>query len=253
MKYGLEVSSLSASYLNGKEVVYVLENLSMRVAAGQIAVIVGSSGAGKTTLLNCIAGLHAYHKGSVILAVDSKQGAIQHTSMQSLSPLDRRRLGIAFQNSHLWSHFTVRENLTHPQIWLGRISRKDARTWADYLLRELQLEGLGDTRVSALSGGQKQRVAIARGFALKPGILLLDEITANQDPENVLRIFSLTRMYVADTGCTVLTVSHDMEFVRRIADKVLFLKGGKIVEEGGADEIFNGPKSSELESFINAF
>lgn len=253
MKYGLEVSSLSACYTNGKTATCILENLSMRVPAGQIGIIVGPSGAGKTTLLNCVAGLHAYHEGSVVLAIDSRRGAIQHTSKQTLSPLERRRIGIAFQHSHLWSHFTVRENLMHPQIWLGGISRKDARTWADYLLRKLQLEEMGDISISALSGGQKQRVAIARGLALKPDILLLDEITANQDPENVLRIFSLIRLYVADTGCTVLTVSHDMEFVRRMADKVLFLKGGKIAAEGHADEIFNDPKSSELESFINAF
>lgn len=253
MKYGLEISSLSASYSGDKKAACVLENLSMRVAVGQIAVIVGPSGAGKTTLLNCIAGLHAYKEGSVVLAVDSKLGAIQHTSQQALSPFDRRRIGVAFQHSHLWSHFTVRENLMHPQIWLARKSRREARFWADYLLHELRLDEFGDARVSALSGGQRQRVAIARGFALNPDVLLLDEITANQDPENVSRIFALVRSYVASTACTVVTVSHDMEFVKRIADKVFFLKGGKIAAEGGVDEIFNLTENTDLTGFINAF
>ncbi len=258
MSSGIEITRLTARYAasHGQaqaNAPAVLKDLSMRVAAGSIAVVVGPSGAGKSTLLNSIAGLQPIAGGYVAMALDSRRGAIEHGVDMRLGPQERRRIGVAFQQSNLWSHFSVRENLVHPQVKLAGSSRREANEWALYLLGALELLDHADKDVGALSGGQRQRVAIARAICLRPDVLLFDEITANQDPENILRVFNLIRGYVKDTGCTALTVSHDMGFVERVADTVHFLQGGVIRVEGATHDFFHGQHDELVSRFLQAF
>ncbi len=253
MDIGIEILGLTARYSRDARTPPVLNDLSLRLGLGTVGVVVGPSGAGKTTLMNCVAGLHDYEAGSITLAADHRHGAIQHTPDRPLTAVERRRMGIAFQQSHLWSNLSVRDNLVHPQVWLKKVPRKQAQARADQLLASLELEAQAHARVTDLSGGQRQRVAILRALALSPDVLLLDEITASQDPQNVQRIFDLVRSYVAETGCTALTISHDMEFVRRIADTVLMLEGGGIAASVARADLEAGRLPPPLARFMSAF
>lgn len=254
---GIDTADLTASHAAGRgenaSAKPVFENLMLRVEGGRIAVIVGPSGAGKTTLLNCVAGLHPVDNRNVALALYSARGAIEHGRDKSLSAVDRRRIGVAFQQSNLWSHLSVRENLVHPQMKLGGRSRSAATEWASHLLAQLALSDHAGKPASSLSGGQKQRVALARALCLNPDVVLFDEITASQDPENVQRIFDLIRGYIADSGATALTVSHDMSFVRRIAESVAFLSNGVIRMKATPDIFFNDCDDLVVQRFLQAF
>ena len=244
-QWGIDIASMSASHAGaGRLRVPVFQDLRLRVPAGQVMVIVGPSGAGKTTLLNCVAGLHPINTGYVAMAVGSARGAIEHGQGKTLSAQDRRRVGVAFQQSNLWSHMSVLENLTHPQVHLGGASRAQAREWAEHLLERLVLIDHRDKNTQALSGGQKQRVAIARSLCLRPDVVLFDEITANQDPVNVQRVVELMQAYVRDHQACALTVSHDMAFVRRVADSVAFLEAGAIAMQADRETFF-GPQAPE--------
>lgn len=253
MKTGIEIMNLQASYRRDGRSVPVLHGMDLRLGLGEIGVMLGASGAGKTTALNCVAGLQSYDCGSVVLAADHQHGAMQHTSSKALTPLERRRIGVAFQQSHLWSHLSVLGNLVHPQVWLLGSVRRDATERAMELLEALDLADQRDARISDLSGGQRQRLAVLRALVLRPDVLLLDEITASQDPLNVQRIFSLVKQYVAESGCTVLTISHDMEFARRIADRMFFLRDGRVAAQGALDELLSGEGGTELRGFMGAF
>lgn len=253
MKTGIEILGLRASYRRNGSVIPVLHGIDMRLGLGEIGVMLGASGAGKTTVMNCAAGLQAYDSGSVVLAADHPRGAIQHTSGRSLTPLERRRIGVAFQQSHLWSNLSVLGNLVHPQVWLRGTPNHLALRRALELLEQLDMAAQREARVSELSGGQRQRLAVLRALTLQPDVLLLDEITASQDPHNVQRIFSLVKDYVATSGCTVLTISHDMEFARRIADRVFYLRDGSIAAQGALDSLLTGSNGEELRNFMGAF
>src|SRR5471032_848723 len=258
MKSGIEITRLTARYAasNGQttgNTPAVLQDLSMKVSAGSIAVVVGPSGAGKSTLLNCIAGLQPIAGGYIALELDSRRGVIEHGAEVRLGARERRRIGVEFQQSNLWSHFTVRENLVHPQMKLAGLARREANEWAEHLLDVLELRDHASKDVGALSGGQRQRVAIARSLCLRPDVLLFDEITANQDPENIQRVFNLIRAYVQDSGCTALTVSHDMGFVQKVADTVHFLHGGIIRVEAPTDAFFNHQRDEVVSRFLQAF
>lgn len=250
---GIKVNELSAGYVNKGTRTQVFENLSFGLALGQIGVIVGPSGSGKSTLLNCVAGLQPFNGGSVDIAIDGGRTLLQHSQTSHLTPSDRRRIGVAFQQSHLWSNMSVLANLVHPQVWLAGASRAVAEKRARMLLEMLRLEPHADARTSDLSGGQRQRVAILRALALKPDVLLLDEITASQDPANIRAIFDLIKNYSRETGATVLTISHDMEFVQKLADRIYMLQAGCIVAQGSPSELLNLPEAEIIRSFANAF
>lgn len=250
MQAGLQINDLWAGYVSRRRRLSVLEGLTLEAERGQVSVVLGSSGAGKSTLINCVAGLHRFQRGSVVFSVEGGARRIEHGPRKRLSPVDRRCIGISFQQSHLWSHLSVRENLVHPQMWLKKLPRDRAAARADTLLESLDLIEHRDAPVTDLSGGQRQRVAVLRALALEPDVLLLDEITASQDPANVEAIFRLVRSYIEKKQCTVLTISHDINFVRRIADHVYLLKAGRIVVHGTTGELFSSP---ELREFVYAF
>lgn len=250
MKKGIEVRNLSASYGSGKKRTPVMENISFTVELGKVAMVIGPSGAGKSTLLNSVAGMHPLDEGSVVLAVDHPRGAIQHTADRALKPKERRRVGIAYQKPNLWSHLNVINNLIHPQVWLLKRSRKAAHDRAEELLTGMGLLEHANAPVSDLSGGQAQRVGIIRSLALEPDVLLLDEVTASQDPQNAKVVFELIRDYVQRSGCTVITISHDMGFVEQMADQVLFLNNGKLRDGGPPKAVFSDTDDSEIGDFI---
>ena len=250
MKTGIEVRDLAASYGEGRKQVSVFTDLTFKIGLGEIAMVIGPSGAGKSTLLNAVAGMHPLDSGSVVLAVDHPNGGIQHTPDQGLKPRDRRRVGIAYQKPNLWSHLNVRENLLHPQRWLLGRPRREARDRADALLEAMGVAEYANAPVTDLSGGQAQRVGILRSLALEPDVLLLDEVTASQDPQNAQLVFELLQDYVQRTQCTVLTISHDMGFVERIADQVLFLADGRLRNGGPPKSVFRGETDPEIAAFV---
>lgn len=250
---GLQVHNLKASYGNRKKSVPVLKGASFEAMRGTITVVVGSSGAGKSTLINCVAGLQPIEDGEIKFAVEGGARRIVCDRRRSLSTAERRFIGVCFQQSHLWSHMTVQENLVHPQVWLKGTPRNVAEDKATALLASLRLDAQAKSPVTQLSGGQRQRVAILRALAVEPEVLLLDEITASQDPANVQSIFGIVKAYVKETGCTVLTISHDMQFVRKIADVVHLIQGGEIVETCTNRELALGGIGHRMADFTKAF
>lgn len=250
---GLRVHDLKASYGTRKKRLQVLKGASFEAARGTITVVVGSSGAGKSTLINCVAGLQPIDEGEIRFLVDGGTKSIVCNRNRLLTAHERRSVGVCFQQSHLWSHMSVRDNLVHPQVWLKGIGKAEAEGVADDLLNSLRLGPQANSPVSQLSGGQRQRVAILRALAVKPEILLLDEITASQDPANVQSIFDIVKKYVAESGCTVLTISHDMQFVRRIADMVHLIHDGEIVDSCSNADLAAGKIGSRLAEFTQLF
>jgi len=250
---GLRVHGLRASYWNRKKRLQVLNGASFEATRGTITVVVGSSGAGKSTLINCVAGLQPIDDGEIEFLIDKGPKSIVCNRNRRLSAHERRSIGVCFQQSHLWSHMSVRDNLVHPQVWLKGIDKPEAERTADRLLESLRLSQQAKSPVSQLSGGQRQRVAILRALAVKPEILLLDEITASQDPANVQSIFDIIKRYVMETGCTVLTISHDMQFVRRIADRVHLIANGVIVDSCTNADLAAGKIGNRLAEFTRMF
>lgn len=251
---GLRIHNLKASYgTRKKKAVPVLKGASFEAMRGTITVVVGSSGAGKSTLISCVAGLQPIEDGEISFAVDGGARKIVCDRRRSLSTSERRFVGVCFQQSHLWSHMTVRENLVHPQVWLKKTPREVAENKANALLASLRLDAQANSQVTQLSGGQRQRVAILRALAVEPEVLLLDEITASQDPANVQSIFGIVKAYVKESGCTVLTISHDMQFVRKIADVVHLIQGGEIVETCTHRELAIGNVGNHMAEFTKAF
>lgn len=251
---GLRVHNLSASYSSRKKkAVPVLKGASLEAMRGTITVVVGSSGAGKSTLINCVAGLQPIEDGEISFTVDGGARQIVCDRGRGLSTAERRFIGVCFQQSHLWSHMTVRENLVHPQVWLKKTPRNVAENKANALLAALRLDAQAGSQVTQLSGGQRQRVAILRALAVDPEVLLLDEITASQDPANVQSIFGIVKAYVKESGCTVLTISHDMQFVRKIADVVHLIQGGEVVETCTHKELAIGTVGTRMADFTKAF
>ncbi len=250
---GLRVRGLTASYGSRSRLQRVLNGVTFDAYKGAITVVIGSSGAGKSTLINCVAGLQPIEEGEVHFILDEGQNLITCNRKRRLVPNERRSVGTCFQQSHLWSHMSVIENLVHPQVWLKSVPRAAAVERAEGLLRSLRLQSQANSPVSQLSGGQRQRVAILRALAVEPEILLLDEITASQDPANVQSIFDLVKAYVKRSGCTVLTISHDMQFVRKIADKVHLIESGVIVESCTSAELVSGRTGTKMARFAQAF
>ncbi len=250
---GLRVRGVKASYGSRKNLRKVLNGITFDAMKGKITVVLGSSGAGKSTLINCVAGLQRIEAGEVQFIVDGGQTVVTSDHRRSLTPLERRVIGVCFQQSYLWSHMSVLDNLIHPQVWLKGIPRTRARQHAVDLLSTLGLEAHADAQVSQLSGGQRQRVAVLRALSIEPEVLLLDEITASQDPANVQAIFELVKGYVARTGCTALTISHDMQFVRKISDVVYLIEGGVIVDGATNAELSSGQLGPKLTDFTMAF
>lgn len=220
-----------------------VDDVSLSVGAGEVVSIIGQSGSGKTTLLRCINGLETIDSGSITVS-----GVVLSREAKPLRAL-RRQVGMIFQQFNLFPHLTAGENVAlAPVIVLGR-TREEAR---DLARRNLDCVGLAarfDAYPHQMSGGQQQRVAVARALAMSPKALLCDEITSALDPELVGEVLAVVRTLAAD-GMTLIMVTHEMEFARRICDRVVFMRTGRIHEMGNADEIFGAPRTPELRQFL---
>lgn len=224
----------------------VLDNISFSVQKGEVVVIVGPSGCGKSTLLRCLNGLEEIQDGRIFL--DGDKIETNRNKNNSLC----EKIGMVFQSYDLFPHKTILQNITLAPIIVKKRKRKEVEEEALALLERVGLSSKKDSYPRQLSGGQKQRVAIVRALIMHPEVLLLDEITAALDPEMVREVLDVV-LNLAREGRTMLIVTHEMQFARAVADRMLFLEGGKIVEEGEPEEFFEHPKTERLRQFLQTF
>ena len=221
----------------------VLHGIDLEVEIHQVVCLIGASGSGKSTLLRCINLLEQVDAGTIV--VDGQTITGTKINVNAL----RKKIGIVFQAYNLFPHMTVLQNVMLAPIRARKLSKSEARNRARELLISIGLEDKADEYPDRLSGGQQQRVAIARALAMSPSLMLLDEITSALDPQLVGEVLELVRM-LAGEGMTMIVATHEMSFAREIADKVCFLDGGHIREEGPPAEIFSSPREARTQEFL---
>lgn len=224
----------------------ILDGISFSVKKSEVIVIVGSSGCGKSTLLRCINALEPIQEGSITL-----DGDVIERNSKTL-PLLRQRIGMVFQSYDLFPHLTVLDNILLAPCKVQKRDKEEVKQEAMSLLERVGLKEKAKSYPRELSGGQKQRVAIVRALCMHPEILLFDEVTAALDPEMVREVLDVM-LDLAKQGRTMLIVTHEMQFARAIADRIIFLDNGKIVEEATPDEFFDNPKTERAKQFLNTF
>lgn len=222
----------------------VIKGISFEVAAGEVVCIIGPSGSGKSTILRCINGLESYQKGSIL--IDGQRVDQQDRSIRLL----RRRVSMVFQRFNLFPHRTALENVMEGPLYVAGMPRAQARELAASYLDKVGLGGKFEAYPDNLSGGQQQRVAIARALAMEPEAILFDEPTSALDPELVGEVLGVMRQ-VAEEGMTMVVVTHEMGFAREVADRVLFLEGGVLVEQGPANDVLRNPQEPRTKSFLH--
>lgn len=223
----------------------VFKDLSINVKKGEVLVIIGPSGSGKSTFLRCLNNLEGIDSGEIF--VEGKK--LDKTNKKVLKEIIMK-MGMVFQNFNLFSHMTALENVMEAPITVKKEDKEEVKNRAKMLLKKVGLETKMDYYPSKLSGGQKQRVAIARALAMKPDIMLFDEPTSALDPELVGEVLNVMKE-LASEGMTMVVVTHEMSFARDVADRVIFMDGGKIIEEGHPDDIFTNPKQDRTKAFLN--
>lgn len=238
----LRINNLSKRY----EDIAVLENINLSVKKGEVVVIVGPSGCGKSTLLRCLNGLEEIQEGEVVL-----DDEVINPNNKNLSK-SREKIGMVFQSYDLFPHKTILQNVTLAPIKVKKRKRAEVEQEASALLERVGLLSKKDNYPRQLSGGQKQRVAIVRALIMHPEVLLLDEITAALDPEMVREVLDVV-LALAKEGRTMVIVTHEMQFAKAVADRMVFLDGGKIVEEGTPEKFFEHPKTDRLKKFLQTF
>ncbi len=224
----------------------VLNDLSLSVSQGEVVVLIGPSGCGKSTLLRCLNGLEPIQGGTVKLHGEP----VEH-GKASLYKV-RQKIGMVFQSYDLFPHMTVMKNIILAPLKVQGRSKEEVTKQAMELLSRVGLADKADAYPSELSGGQKQRVAIVRSLIMNPDIMLLDEITAALDPEMVHEVLNVV-LDLAKGGTTMMIVTHEMAFAEAVADRVVFLDGGVIVEEGAPAEFFHNPKTERAQRFLKTF
>ncbi|WP_164849712.1 amino acid ABC transporter ATP-binding protein [Niallia taxi] len=224
---------------------HVLKNIDMTVLESDVVCLIGSSGSGKSTLLRCLNFLEKKDNGSIII-----EGKEVNPNTDNLNKI-REKVGMVFQNFNLFPHKTVLENIIEAPVMVKGVDKKQAILKAKQLLNKVDLEDKADVYPSKLSGGQKQRVAIARALAMDPDIMLFDEPTSALDPELVGEVLT-TMKDLAEEGMTMVVVTHEMGFAKEVADKIVYMHDGKIVEHGTAEEFFNHPKEERTREFLKA-
>lgn len=224
----------------------ILDGISFSVKKSEVIVIVGPSGCGKSTLLRCINALEPIQEGSITL-----DGDVIERNSKTL-PLLRQRIGMVFQSYDLFPHLTVLDNILLAPCKVQKRDKEKVKQEAMSLLERVGLKEKAKSYPRELSGGQKQRVAIVRALCMHPEILLFDEVTAALDPEMVREVLDVM-LDLAKQGRTMLIVTHEMQFARAIADRIIFLDNGKIVEEATPDEFFDNPKTERAKQFLNTF
>lgn len=222
----------------------VLKGIDEHISKGEVVVVIGPSGSGKSTFLRCLNRLEEPTSGEIIFeeqSITDKKCDINKV---------REKMGMVFQQFNLFPHKTVLENLTMAQTHVRGISKEEAIKKANTLLEKVGLKEKANAYPASLSGGQKQRIAIARALAMEPDVMLFDEPTSALDPEMVGEVLSVMKS-LAKEGMTMVVVTHEMGFAREVGDRILFMDGGIIVEEGKPSEIFDNPKNERTKGFLS--
>ena len=238
----ISVRDLEKSFLNGEKT--VLNGISTDIYKGEVVAIIGPSGSGKSTFLRCLNLLEEPTGGQIFFEgtdITSKDADINK---------HRMKMGMVFQQFNLFPHMNIMKNLCIAPVKLLGLSKEAAEERAHTLLKKVGLDDRADSYPSQLSGGQKQRVAIVRALCMEPDVMLFDEPTSALDPEMVGEVLSVIKD-LANSGMTMAIVTHEMGFASEVADRVLFIDGGVIAEQGPPDEFFNHPKSPRLQDFLS--
>ena len=248
----LEVKNISKSF-DGLE---VLKDISFDVNKGEVLAIIGPSGSGKSTLLRCINQLEKADGGSVVvdgmtMFENNSEGHAVYNDKRTLRDI-RLKIGLVFQNFNLFPHMNVMQNVIEAPVQVLKMDKKEAENKARELLKKMSLETKEKSYPCELSGGQQQRVSIARALALNPDVLFFDEPTSALDPELTGEILKVLKS-LAEEKMTMVIVTHEMEFAKNVADKVIFMDEGVIVEQGTPEEVFDNSKSERTKKFIQKF
>jgi general L-amino acid transport system ATP-binding protein len=223
---------------------HVLRDVSLTVAEGERVVVCGPSGSGKSTIIRCINRLEKHQKGRIV--VDGTELTDDTRALDKV----RREVGMVFQSFNLFPHLTILENCTLAPIWVRKMRKADADELAMTYLRRVKIPEQAKKYPRQLSGGQQQRVAIARALCMKPKVMLFDEPTSALDPEMIKEVLE-TMIELVDSGMTMICVTHEMGFARRVADRVVFMDDGEIVEIAPPRELFENPKTDRLKLFLS--
>ena len=223
---------------------HVLRDVDLQVATGERVVVCGPSGSGKSTMIRCINRLETHQEGRIVV-----DGVELSDDVRALDAI-RREVGMVFQSFNLFPHLTILENCTLAPIWVRKMPKKDAEELAMEYLTRVKIPEQAKKYPGQLSGGQQQRVAIARALCMKPKIMLFDEPTSALDPEMIKEVLD-TMVMLAGTGMTMMVVTHEMGFARQVADRVVFMDRGEVVESGTPDAVFNDPKTDRLKLFLS--
>ncbi|WP_178195612.1 amino acid ABC transporter ATP-binding protein [Ligilactobacillus sp. Marseille-Q7487] len=236
----VNVSNLKKSYGSNE----VLKDIDFKVKANEVVVLIGPSGSGKSTLLRCLNRLEEPTSGQII--IDGNDISNPKTDIDKA----REDIGMVFQHFNLFNNLTVGQNIMLAPVELGKMSKDEAKKVAYQLLETVGLTDKFDAMPSLLSGGQKQRVAIARALAMNPDIMLFDEPTSALDPEMVGDVLEVMKALAKD-GMTMVVVTHEMGFAKEVADRVVFMADGYVVEEGTPQEVFDNPQHERTKAFLN--
>ena len=250
----LEMDHVQKSFNNGT--LHVLKDISLSVEQGEVLAIIGPSGSGKSTLLRCATLLNTMDSGDLIYGditavKNGEDGSAEYADKETLKRV-REKFGLVFQNFNLFPHYSVLKNLTDPQCRVLGIDKEAAVQEAMTLLGKMGLGDKADAYPCQLSGGQQQRVAIARALAMKPEILFFDEPTSALDPELTGEVLKVIRQ-LAEENMTMVIVTHEMSFARDVADRVIFMDGGVIVEQGKPEDVFGNPQQERTRQFLRNY
>lgn len=232
----------------------VLNGINLELRRGEVVAIIGPSGSGKSTLLRCLNRLETIDNGTIAVEGDYLAQEVNGAARYSTEETVRRvcaRMGMVFQHFNLFPHMTVLENLLEAPLTVKRMSREEITPVAEELLRKVGLSDKRDVYPSRLSGGQKQRVAIARALAMHPDIMLFDEPTSALDPELTGEVLKAIRQLAVEK-MTMIIVTHEMAFAREVANRVIFMADGDIVEQGPPDELFANPRQARTQAFFQS-
>ena len=236
----IKVNNLKKSYGD----LEVLKSIDLQVQEGEVVCLIGPSGSGKSTLLRCLNLLEEVTGGEV--SVNEVNLTDKGTNINKV----RENIGMVFQHFNLFPHLTILDNITLAPVELKKATKEQAKEKALELLKRVGLQDKASAKPEQLSGGQKQRVAIARALAMNPDIMLFDEPTSALDPEMVGEVLAVIKQ-LAQEGMTMVIVTHEMGFAREVADRVLFMDGGYIVEQGTPQEVFGNPQNERTQDFLN--
>ena len=243
----IQVTDLQKHFKGGKQLqdekIRALDGVSTEIHKGEVVVVIGPSGSGKSTFLRCLNLLELPTGGQILF------DGVDITNKNCNINLHRQKMGMVFQHFNLFPHMTILKNMTIAPMQLLHKSKEEAEKTALELLGRVGLADRANAYPSQLSGGQKQRVAIVRALAMQPEVMLFDEPTSALDPEMVGEVLEVMQE-LAKSGMTMVVVTHEMGFAREVADRVLFMADGKLLEEGTPDEIFTHPKSERLRDFL---